>query len=81
MPADHPSFPPAYRKRRALAAALIEFGRQTDATIVAEGVESVAELNELRRLGVQMAQGYFISEPVFGESLEAVLAALRDGKP
>ncbi len=66
------------RKRRALASALIEFARQTDATIVAEGVESVAELNELRRLGVQMAQGYFLSEPVGVDALVAVLATFRD---
>jgi EAL domain-containing protein (putative c-di-GMP-specific phosphodiesterase class I) len=69
------------RKRRALAAALIEFARQTDATIVAEGVESVAELNELRRLGVQLAQGYFLSEPVGIDALVAVLATFRDRAP
>jgi EAL domain-containing protein (putative c-di-GMP-specific phosphodiesterase class I) len=65
------------RKRCALAAALIEFGRQTGAKIVSEGVESIAELNELKRLGVQMAQGYFLAEPVRGEQLAAVLDALH----
>lgn len=63
----------ADRKRRALAAALIEFGKQTDARIVAEGVESVAELDELRRLGAHLAQGYFICEPVSADALVAVL--------
>jgi len=66
------------RKRRALAAALIEFGRQTDALIVAEGVESAAELNALRRLGAQMAQGFFVCEPVEADALMPVLAALHD---
>ena len=66
------------RKRRALAAALIGFGWQTDAQIVAEGVESAAELDALRRLGVQMAQGYFLCEPVEADALIAVLDALRD---
>ena len=64
------------RKRRALAAALIEFGRQSDCEIVAEGVETAAELSELRRLGVQFAQGYYISEPVTNDRLEATLRAL-----
>ncbi len=63
----------ADRKRRALAAALIEFGKQTDAKVVAEGVESVAELDELRRLGAHLAQGYFICEPVSADALIAVL--------
>ena len=66
------------RKRRALATALIQFGKQTDAKIVAEGVESVAELNALRRLGVEMAQGYFLGEPVGAEALVAVLATFLD---
>ena len=61
------------RKRRALAAALIEFGRQTDCTIVAEGVESAAELNVLRGLGVQMAQGFFLGEPMVASALAAAI--------
>ncbi len=63
------------RKRRALAAALIEFGRQSDCEIVAEGVETATELSELRGLGVQFAQGYFICEPVPGNQVEATLTA------
>ena len=62
------------RKRRALAAALIEFGKQTDCKIVAEGVESASELNALRGLGVQMAQGFFLCEPVVAEALPDLIA-------
>ena len=51
------------RKRRALAAALIEFGRQTDCAIVAEGIETEAELRELKSLGARIAQGYYIGAP------------------
>ncbi len=64
------------KKRRALAAALIEFGRQSECEIVAEGVETAAELGELRRLGAQFAQGYFICEPVASGQLEATLLGL-----
>lgn len=68
------------RKRRALAAALIEFGRQSECEIVAEGVETSAELGELRHLGTQFAQGHFICEPVTGGRLAATLQMLsRDG--
>jgi EAL domain-containing protein (putative c-di-GMP-specific phosphodiesterase class I) len=50
--------------RRALAAALIAFAKETGATIVAEGVETEAELNTLKRLGIARAQGYFLGRPV-----------------
>jgi len=63
----------ADRKRRALAAALIEFGRQTQCEIVAEGVETRDELETLRGLGVQMAQGYFISPPVAIDRVDALI--------
>jgi EAL domain-containing protein (putative c-di-GMP-specific phosphodiesterase class I) len=52
------------RSRRALAAALIRFSEETDSTIIAEGVETVAELEVLRELGVNKAQGYLLGRPM-----------------
>jgi EAL domain-containing protein (putative c-di-GMP-specific phosphodiesterase class I) len=52
------------RTRRALAAALIRFAQETGSTIIAEGVETRSELNVLRNLGINMAQGYLISRPL-----------------
>lgn len=49
--------------RRALAAAFIRFGDETGSKIVAEGVETRAELDALRALGVSKAQGYFFGKP------------------
>jgi len=49
--------------RRALAAAMISFARDTCAAIVAEGVETAAELRTLRLLGVTAAQGYHLGRP------------------
>lgn len=51
------------RKRRALASALIAFARETDVKIVAEGVETSAELLTLQSLGVTRAQGYYLGRP------------------
>lgn len=51
------------RGRRALAASLIAFARQIDATLVAEGVETQAEVDALRSLGASYAQGYFLARP------------------
>jgi EAL domain-containing protein (putative c-di-GMP-specific phosphodiesterase class I) len=49
--------------RRSLAGALVRFGAEIDAVIVAEGVETETELETLDRLGVQLAQGYFLGKP------------------
>lgn len=62
--------------RRALASALIEFARQTRSLVVAEGVESAAELEALRALGVDHVQGYFMGRPM---PVEALVAHLRAG--
>lgn len=51
------------RKRRALASALIAFAHETRIDIVAEGVETAAELDTLRDLGVRKVQGYFLARP------------------
>jgi diguanylate cyclase (GGDEF)-like protein/PAS domain S-box-containing protein len=47
----------------ALASALIRFAQETGSRIVAEGVETAAELHALRDLGVAQAQGYFLGRP------------------
>jgi EAL domain-containing protein (putative c-di-GMP-specific phosphodiesterase class I) len=63
----------ADKMKRALARALIEFGRETECKIVAEGVESEAEMKALRALGVHAAQGYLLSRPVSCRGLERLL--------
>jgi EAL domain-containing protein (putative c-di-GMP-specific phosphodiesterase class I)/CheY-like chemotaxis protein len=50
-------------RRRALAAALIEFGRESGAAVLAEHIESELQLCELRRLGVTYGQGYHLGRP------------------
>jgi EAL domain-containing protein (putative c-di-GMP-specific phosphodiesterase class I) len=50
--------------RRALAAALIRYAREARAEVIAEGVETQAELDTLRELGIGKAQGYFFGRPV-----------------
>jgi EAL domain-containing protein (putative c-di-GMP-specific phosphodiesterase class I)/FixJ family two-component response regulator len=49
--------------RRALAACLVSFGVDTGAVIVAEGIETAAELDTLRQLGVPWGQGYLLARP------------------
>ncbi|MGE5225866.1 MAG: EAL domain-containing protein [Planctomycetaceae bacterium] len=53
----------ADRGRRALASALISFAEEMEMTIVAEGIETEAELKALRELGVRYGQGFYLAEP------------------
>ena len=64
--------------RRALAAALTAFGGETGAQIVAEGVETSAELKALRALGISKAQGYYLGRPV---PLATALELCAPGRP
>ena len=51
------------RSRRALAAALRGFASETGCSIVAEGIETPAELSTLQALGISRAQGYHLGRP------------------
>ncbi|GAA0628085.1 hypothetical protein GCM10009547_34630 [Sporichthya brevicatena] len=66
--------------RRALASALVRFGTDTGSGVLAEGVETAAELESLRELAVPWAQGYLIARPL---PLDEVLRFCRgdDGRP
>jgi len=49
--------------RQALASSLIFFSGQTGSKMIAEGVETIEELDTLRHLGVERAQGYLMGRP------------------
>ena len=49
--------------RAALAAALVTFAGSLGANICAEGIETVAQLVALQRLGVAYGQGYYLARP------------------
>ena len=49
--------------RRALAAPLLAFGQDMGAVIVAEGIETPAELETLIGLDIQYGQGCHLAQP------------------
>ncbi|WP_198370866.1 sensor domain-containing phosphodiesterase [Roseomonas rosulenta] len=61
--------------RQALAAALVAFAHDTDSRIIAEGVETAAELEMLHALGVERAQGYFLGRPVPAAQMQSMFPA------
>ena len=50
--------------RQALTAALTMFARETGSGVIAECVETAAQLEMLRSIGVDLAQGYFLGRPM-----------------
>jgi EAL domain-containing protein (putative c-di-GMP-specific phosphodiesterase class I) len=65
------------RARRAMAAGLISFAREMDAEVVAEGIETMEELEALRELGAHMGQGFVLARPA--ELSEAVTEQIAIG--
>jgi EAL domain-containing protein (putative c-di-GMP-specific phosphodiesterase class I) len=51
------------QSKRALAAGLISFAKESHITIIAEGIERAAEANALIELGVEDGQGYYLGRP------------------
>lgn len=49
--------------RRSLVSALLTFSYETGAELIAEGIETAAEFNTLRALGVRYGQGYHLARP------------------
>jgi EAL domain-containing protein (putative c-di-GMP-specific phosphodiesterase class I) len=50
--------------RRAITAAMVQFARDIDAKLVAEGIETEAERAVMRELGVDYGQGYLFARPL-----------------
>ena len=55
--------------RGALATGLVSFASGLGAEIIAEGIETAAELEVLRGLGIRYGQGYFLCRPTSIDSL------------
>jgi EAL domain-containing protein (putative c-di-GMP-specific phosphodiesterase class I)/DNA-binding response OmpR family regulator len=61
--------------KRALAASLKRFADDVGATITAEGIETRAELDALRHLGVHYGQGFYFARPLPLDRFEPRVAA------
>jgi len=55
----------ANRARQAIVAGIIGICRLLHITVIAEGIETSAELQTLRELGVFLVQGYLFARPAF----------------
>ncbi|WP_298445684.1 EAL domain-containing protein [Ferrimicrobium sp.] len=59
--------------RRALASALVTFGNEIGAEVIAEGIETIEQLNTLVDVGVRYGQGFYLAKPAPLEELDQLL--------
>ena len=64
---------PGQRADTAIVSTVIQLGHSLGMTVIAEGVETQAQLDCLRELGCDNYQGYLFSRPVPAEQLVAML--------
>jgi diguanylate cyclase (GGDEF)-like protein/PAS domain S-box-containing protein len=57
----------------AIVAAVISLAHALDRDVVAEGVETLEQLEKLRSLGCEFAQGYFLARPMPASDLDELL--------
>jgi diguanylate cyclase (GGDEF)-like protein len=57
-----------------LASAVVSMGRALRLTVIAEGVEEEFQLERLRKLGCDRAQGYYLARPLAADELDRLFA-------
>lgn len=67
-------------KEWALARAIVQVARSLDMRLLAEGVETTAQLAHLRALDADLAQGYLFSRPVDADRLDLHPVATARGR-
>lgn len=68
-------------QNQCIVKAMIDLARGLDYEVIAEGVETSAELEVLRSLGCAMVQGYFIGRPLPPEDAMLLAISSRTGSP
>lgn len=63
-----------------LAETIVELGQKLGLEVIAEGIETQEQLDYIKNLGCDEAQGYFFAKPMPGPQLEAYLRELKEDK-
>ena len=64
----------------AIVSAIVTLAHALTLDVVAQGVETKAEIEELRSLGCDFAQGYYFWKPVPAQEVSSLLASQANGK-
>lgn len=68
-------------KARMITSATIGLAKALNLRVIAEGVETAGQLAQLRKLGCDLAQGYYFSAPLTSEAASAFIATGPKIKP
>ena len=60
----------------AVVRAIVMLGNSLGKSIIAEGIETAAQMDQLRRMGCNAGQGYHLSRPLAAELVDKMLAGL-----
>ncbi len=61
-------------REAALVQSIIDLGRNLSMSVVAEGIENIAQLSALRTAGATLGQGYYFSKPLPPDAVGPMLA-------
>ena len=67
--------------KSAIVSAVVALSQAIGSTTVVEGVETAAQLEELRNLGCDVAQGFYFARPVSAHSFDVLLQANTRTQP
>jgi diguanylate cyclase (GGDEF)-like protein len=69
----------AIRGSKLIVRAIVSLGKSLGMTTIAEGVETIEQLNQMRAEGCNEVQGFFVSRPVPANEVASTILALRNG--
>ena len=67
--------------KSAIVSAVVALSRAIGSTTVVEGVETLAQLEELENLGCDVAQGYYFARPVSAAAFGKMLTSSATSPP
>ena len=67
--------------KSAIVSAVVALSQAIGSTTVVEGVETLPELEQIKSLGCDMAQGFYFSRPLPADAFEELLAASQGPSP
>jgi diguanylate cyclase (GGDEF)-like protein/PAS domain S-box-containing protein len=68
-------------RKKAIVSAVIALSRAIDSTVVVEGVETLAQLELLRELGCDVAQGFYFARPMPASQFSKLLTSSAHPRP
>ena len=68
-------------KEAAVICAIILLGKSLGKMVIAEGIETLAQMNQLRELGCDVGQGFYLSHPLPPDEIDTLLDQLRATRP